>query len=139
MKQWIAIAAAVTVASLAGCASKDTIITAQDKDYVPPAGTTPWTIGGTFNQDDSSIAISVNGESVLRGRFPPFTPRLSAEGKYNDLPVAALCKFSSDVIASRKSGWQARIAESIVAKATSTGGNACEVTVDGQAAATLYF
>ncbi len=130
---------ALALAALAGCAGKkDTRVFAQDKEYVPPSSTAPWKIGGVFDTKDQSIAISVNGESVLRGRFPPYTPRWSAEGKYDDRPVATLCKFSSGII-DKGGGWQERMVEGIVSKATKAGGNACEVTVDGQAAATLYF
>jgi hypothetical protein len=131
---------ALAIGTLAGCAAKkDTRVFAQDKEYVPPSSTAPWTIGGVFDKEDYSVAISFNGESVLRGRFPPYTPRLTAEGKYNDRAVATLCKFSSGIIASKGGGWQERLAEGIVSKATKAGGNTCEVTVDGQAAATLYF
>jgi hypothetical protein len=140
MKQWMAFAtAAAILAVVGGCASKDTKVVAQDKEYVPTSGAAPWKIGGVFDQDDYSIAISVNGESVLRGRFPPYTPRLTAEGKYNDRAVAPLCKFSSGIIAKKGGGWQERLVEGIVSKTTSTGGNTCDVTVDGQAATTLYF
>lgn len=138
MKAWMAMTMVACVA-MSGCAPKNTKVVAQDKEYVPPATTSPWKIGGVFDKADNSIAISVNGESVLRGRFPPYTPRLTAEGKYNNLAVATLCKFSTDIIARSGGGWQERIAEGIVSKATKAGGNTCDVTVDGQAAATLYF
>ena len=138
MQRWTA-PLLMTLTLVAGCASKDTRVTAQDKEYVPPASTEPWKIGGVFDQKDSSIAILINGENVLRSRFPPFTPHLTAEGKYSDRAVATVCKFSSDVIANKKSAWEARLAEAIVSKAMKTGGNSCNVTVDGAAAATLYF
>ncbi|HEY6643034.1 hypothetical protein [Povalibacter sp.] len=139
MKQWMAITIGVAVCVASSGCARSTKVVAQDKEYVPPSSASAWTIGGVFDSEDDSIAISVNGESVLRARFPPFTPRLTAEGKYNDLSVATLCKFSSGIIASKRGGWQERVAESIVAKATKSGGNTCDVTVDGQAAATLYF
>jgi hypothetical protein len=120
----------------AGCAPKNTKVFAQDKEYVPPEATGPWKIGGVFDEKDHSVVISFNGENVLRGRFPPYTPRLTAEGKYQDRAVSTVCKFSAGII---QGGWQAQVAEAIVSKATKTGGNACEVTVDGLAAATLYF
>ena len=139
MKAITVMACAMALGALAGCAGKkDTRVFAQDKEYVPPASATPWKIGGVYDKKDQSIAISVNGESVLRGRFPPYTPRLTAAGKYNDLPVATLCKFSQGII-DGGGGWQERLAEGIVSKATKAGGNTCDVTADGQAAATLYF
>lgn len=139
-RRMVFMACAMSLGALAGCAGKkDTRVFAQDKEYVPSSSAAPWTIGGVFDQKDYSVAISFNGESVLRGRFPPYTPRLTAEGKYNDRAVATLCKFSSGIVAGKGGGWQERLAEGIVAKATKAGGNTCEVTVDGQAAATLYF
>lgn len=131
------IVGAVAVAALSGCAAKNTKVFAQDKQFVPPAGTAPWMIGGVFDEEQYTVVISFNGENVLRGRFPPYTPRLTAEGKYQEKAVAAVCMFSSGVIG--KSGWQVQLAEAIVSKATKAGGNSCEVTVDGQAAATLHF
>ncbi len=137
MKPWMALFIATLAALSAGCAQKNTKVFAQDKDYVPPAASTPWKIGGVFDKEELTIVVTFNGENVLRGRFPPYTPRLTAEGKYQDKDVATVCMFSSGVIG--KSGWQVQLAEAIVSKATKTGGNSCEVTVDGQAAATLYF
>jgi hypothetical protein len=140
MKRCIAITTAIAVfAAMGGCARKDTRVFAQEKEYVPTPSSSPWKIGGVFDRKDQSIAISVNGESVLRGRFPPYTPRLAAEGKYDDRPVATLCKFSSGIIDQGGGGWQERMVEGIVSKATRAGGNTCEVRVDGQTAATLYF
>lgn len=139
MKPWMVITIGTVLCAGMGCAAKNTKVVAQDKEFVPPSSSTPWKIGGVFDTADQSIAISVNGESVLRARFPPYTPRLTAQGKYNELAVATLCKFSSGIVAVKGSSWQERVAESIVSKTTKAGGNTCDVTVDGQAAATLYF
>ena len=129
--------AVCTLALLAGCAEKNTKVFAQDKEYVPPTATTPWKIGGVFDEEQYTVVISFNGENVLHGRFPPHTPRLTAEGKYQDKAIGTVCMFSSGVIG--KSGWQVQLAEAIVSKATKNDSNSCEVTVDGQPAATLYF
>jgi hypothetical protein len=138
MKPRIGIALlACTVALLTGCAEKNTKVIAQDKEYVPPTASTPWKIGGVFDEEQYTVVISFNGENVLRGRFPPHTPRLTAEGKYQDKAIGTVCMFSSGVIG--KSGWQVQLAEAIVSKATKNGSNSCEVTVEGQPAATLYF
>lgn len=137
MKPWMALFMSASVVLATGCAEKNTKVFAQDKEYVPPTASTPWKIGGVYDEKDYTVVISFNGENVLRGRFPPHTPRLTAEGKYQEKAVATVCMFSTGVIG--KSGWQVQLAEAIVSKATKTGGNSCEVTVDGQAAATLYF
>jgi hypothetical protein len=138
MKPWMAIVVAIiSAAAIGGCAQKNTKVFAQDKEYLPPASASAWKIGGVFDEKEYTVMISFNGENVLRGRFPPYTPRLTAEGKYLDRAVATVCMFSSGVIG--KSGWEVQLAEAIVAKATRTGGNSCDVIVDGQAAATLYF
>lgn len=140
MKPWMVLIGTVAaLTAMSGCARKDTRVFAQDKEYVPAESAPPWKIGGVFDKKEHTVVISFNGENVLRGRFPPYTPRLTAQGKYNELPVATLCKFSSHVIAGKGGGWQERLAETIVAKTTSTGGNSCDVTVDGKPAATLYF
>ena len=125
------------VLMLTACAPKNTKVIAQDKEYVPAAAANPWKIGGVFDEKEYTVVILFNGENVLRGRFPPHTPRLTAEGKYQDKSVATVCMFSSGVIG--KSGWQVQLAEAIVSKATKNNSNSCEVSVEGQPAATLYF
>lgn len=133
------IVAVLAIAGASACSPKNTKVFAQEKEYVPPAATAPWKIAGVFDQEEFTVVISVNGENVIRGRFPPYTPKLTAEGSYEGKMVNTVCMFSTDVIARRKSGWQVQLAEAIVSKATKTGGNTCEVKVDDQPAATLYF
>ncbi|MGH8177229.1 MAG: hypothetical protein ACREV5_13295 [Steroidobacter sp.] len=127
----------VAILTASACSSKNTRVFASEKEYVPPTATTPWKIGGVFDEEEYTVIISVNGENVLRGRFPPHTPRLTVEGKYDGKTLAAVCMFSSGIIG--KSGWQAQLAEAIVSKATKTAGNTCEVKVGEQLAATLFF
>ncbi len=130
---------AIVACGLAACAAQDTKLYAQEKEYVPPQAEAPWKINGEFDKEEYTVAISINGENVIRSRFPPYTPRLTAEGQYDGRSVQTLCMFSTDVIAGRNSGFELQLAQAIVAKTTRTGGNTCEVQVEGQPAATLYF
>jgi hypothetical protein len=137
MRKWL-LMAPLCLLTLGGCA-RNTQVVAPGKEFVPADSVAPWKIGGTFDKRDTTIVIHINGENVLRGRFPPMTPRLTADGTYQGKAVRAACAFSSDVIAKKSSGFELQIAEAIVSKATKTGGNTCELTVDGRPAATLYF
>jgi hypothetical protein len=140
MKHWTlaCVAMALTVSSLGGCA-RNTQVIAPEKEFVPAGSSTPWKIAGVFDKKDTSVVISINGDNVIRGRFPPMTPRLTANGTYGGKPIHTTCAFSSDVIAGRNAGFRLQIAEAIVSKATKSGGNTCDVTVGGQPATTLYF
>jgi hypothetical protein len=120
---------------LAGCAS--TKVIAPEKEYTPPGETTAWKLGGVFDTRAKSVAISINGDNVINSAFAPFTPRLTAQGKYSGKVVQAHCAFASGVLGT--GGLRSKIAGSIVSRATNTGGNTCDVTIAGQAATTLYF
>lgn len=134
---WIAFAL-TSVIAVSGCA-RNTQVVAPEKEYVPTESATPWRIGGVFDKKDTSVVISINGENVIRGKFPPMTPRLTADGKYNNKSVRATCAFSSDVIARKNASLGFQIAEAVVSKATKTGGNTCDIAIGGHPATTLHF
>lgn len=119
---------------LAGCAH--TIWTAAEKEYVPPGGTTAWKFSGAYDVNDRLLTIAVNGDNVIHNTFAPFTPRMTAQGKYAGKTVDAHCAFASGTMGG---SFRGKIASSIVSKSTKTGGNTCDVKVDGQEATILYF
>jgi hypothetical protein len=119
---------------LAGCAH--TIWKAPQKEYIPPGATTPWKFTGVYDVDDTLLSILIDGDTVIHNRFAPFTPRMNAQGKYQGKTIDAHCAFASGTMGK---GLHGKIASAIVSKSTNTGGNTCEVKVDGQEATTLYF
>jgi hypothetical protein len=130
---------AVLAVSLIACASKpDPKIVAQEKEYKPQGAAQPWTIGGVFDKREKSVTITVNGDGVMKANFPPYTPKLNAKGTYSGQALAAACSFATDVISSGGRG-RTGIAQMVVQKSTGNTSNTCDVTVNGQAAVTLYF
>lgn len=120
----------VGLMALSGCAS---VVTAQPKQYSPDEnGKGLWTIGGTYDRNRHVVTISVNGDNVLSGRFPPYTPRLDLPGSYEGHRLHAECDFTRGVI-------KHRIAETIYQNVRRNSGNSCQVLVDAKPAATLYF
>lgn len=114
-------------------ACKDPIIKAPSKQYQPVGETAqPWTIGGIYHQREQRVTVTINGDNVLSGRFPPYTPKLSLPGQYQGHRVLADCEFTNDIIGNR-------IAESIFQRVRNKSGNTCVVMVDGRQATTLHF
>jgi hypothetical protein len=142
MKSRTLLLGCTAVATLLGaCASKppaDTKIVAPEKEFKAQGVAQPWKIGGVFDKKDKTVTISVNGDNVMKANFPPYTPRLSANGKYQNQALATSCSFSTDVISGSGRG-RTGIAQSIVQKSTGNTANTCDVTVNGQQAVTLYF
>lgn len=116
--------------ALGGCAS---LVTAPPKQYAPEgANAKPWLIGGTFDPRRHTLTITVNGDNVMSGRFPPYTPRLSLPGLYEGHRLAADCEFTVGIL-------KHRIAETVFQKVRGKSGNSCAILVDAKPAATLYF
>jgi hypothetical protein len=116
---------------------RETKIVAQAQDYQPEKTAARWIIAGVFDKRDKSVVITINGDKAIAAKFPPYTPRLDAEARYQGKDVRALCAFSNYII--EGDSVRAKIAEAIVNKSAGIGNNACKVSVDGWHAATLYF
>lgn len=113
-----------------GCAS---LVTAQPKQYSPGGeAAQPWLIGGTFDPQGRTVTITINGDNVMVGRFPPYTPRLSLPGQYEGHRLTADCEFTVGIV-------KHRIAEAVIQKVRNKSGNTCEILVDAKPATTLYF
>ncbi len=51
--------------------------------------------GGTYFPDKNNLSLTVNGDPIMKGSFPPFTPTQNLNGKYKGIPVSAHCYFGS--------------------------------------------
>lgn len=115
-----------------GC-SVSSLVTAPSKTYQPAdAAKQPWTIGGTFDQRKDLLTVTINGDNVMIGRFPPYTPRLNLSGLYQGHHLNADCEFTVGIIRNR-------IAETVFQTVRNKSGNTCEILVDAKPATTLYF
>lgn len=114
-----------------GCV-KSSIVKANDHEFTPPGAAKAWVIGGEFDKKEKTVVVQINGDPVLKGRFPPQVPKLTMADMYQKHHVVADCEFTTDIIANR-------IASAIVQGVRQSGGNRCHVKVSGQEATTLYF
>jgi hypothetical protein len=120
-------------AALGGCATPPPMV-AQNKQYV--ANGQKLDFGGSYDVRGNNLALSVNGDVIMRGSFPPFTPTKTLNGSYKGMSIGASCYFGS--VLSKKPGLVGIIAGAIQDK-NSKSGDRCEMTVNSKAAETLYF
>jgi hypothetical protein len=123
--------ALTAMVALAGCAS---IRNAQPK--TAEIDGQRYEFGGTYNPRGTELTVSVNGDPMLRGSFPPYTPTLRLSSKVGQADVVAQCYFSS--VLSGKSG-RVGIIAGAVQGGLGKSSDKCEMTVNGKPAQELYF
>jgi hypothetical protein len=108
--------------------------TAANKTY--QVDTLKLVFGGTFSPDANELIISVNGDPVMKGGFPPYTPTQNLNGKYKNLEISAHCYFGS-VLGSK--GGKFGLIAGMIQSANSNSADKCDLSVNNKAAETLYF
>jgi len=121
---------AMAVLALAGCSS---LRVAQNKT-VESEGE-KFELGGTYNPKGNELTLTVNGDPIIRGSFPPYTPALRLNSKYKNQAVSASCYFGT--VLSSKRGVTGIVAGSIQG-AKGVSGDKCDITV-GSASEALFF
>lgn len=93
-------------------------------------------LGGSYVIADREVTLTINGDPVMRGKFPPFTPSLNLKGTYKNFSVTAACRFGS-VLSSHKSllGTISGAVQAGIGK----GNDICDISIPGRPAETLYF
>ncbi|WP_343817219.1 hypothetical protein [Colwellia asteriadis] len=125
--------ASVALITLAGCGSTPPIqaqektIAYQGKVYV---------FGGQYDEKRKEVELTVNGDPVMKGRFPPYTPTLNLTTNYQDVEVSSHCYFSS--VLNRQGGVFGAVAGAIQSS-NSQSGDKCDIKVAGETLETLYF
>lgn len=121
----------VIVAVLIGCATKNRV--AQVKTI--EAGGQKFDLGGTYNPTGNELVLTINGDPVMRGSFPPYTPTLRLNADYKNQTFAASCYFGT--ILSGGSSKRGIIA-SAVQGGLGKGGDKCDISA-GSATEALFF
>jgi hypothetical protein len=129
LTRW-AVALAATSALL-GCAS---IRNAQPKTVEIDGQR--YVFGGSYDPAGTDLTITVNGDPLLRGSFPPYTPTLRLASKYKESEVIAQCYFSS-VLSSR--GGVVGIVAGAVQSGVGKSADKCDMSVNGKPAQEIYF
>ena len=121
----------VVIAALIGCASRTKI--AQVKTI--EAGGQKFDLGGTYDPAANELVLTINGDPVMRGSFPPYTPALRLNATYKNQTFAASCYFGT--ILSGGSSKRGIIA-SAVQGGLGKGGDKCDISA-GSATEALFF
>ena len=132
-KQVLAVSSVVITSLLAGCGSTPPI-KAQDKTVAYQGKT--FVFGGHYDQKRNELQLTVNGDPVMRGKFPPYTPTLNLQTNYQDVNIISNCYFGS--VLSRKGGIVGAVA-SAVQNSNDRSGDTCKVKIAGQQVESLYF
>ena len=119
--------------TLGGCATPPPRV-AQNKLYTTNGQKLDF--GGSYDVKANNLALSINGDVIMRGSFPPFTPTKTLNGTYKGMPIGASCYFGS--VLSSKAGLVG-IISGAVQDNNGKSGDQCNLTVNGKAAETLYF
>ncbi|MEJ2453927.1 MAG: hypothetical protein P8103_07200 [Candidatus Thiodiazotropha sp.] len=118
---------------LVGCGSNPPKV-AQEKTYVADGVT--MVFGGKYDMDHNQLELTINGDPVMRGSFPPYTPTQNLNANYKGLRVSGDCYFGS--VLSGQGGVFGKVAGAIQsAKAKSA--DKCEMFVNGRSVENLYF
>ena len=118
---------------LAGCGSNPPKV-AQEKTYVADGVT--MVLGGKYDIDHNQLELTINGDPVMRGSFPPYTPTQNLNAVYKGLRVSGDCYFGS--VLSGEGGVFGKVAGAIQSvKAKSA--DQCNIFVNGQSVESLYF
>lgn len=121
----------VVIAGLIGCASKNRVAQAKTIE----AGGQKFDLGGTYNPTGNELVLTINGDPVMRGSFPPYTPTVRLNATYKNQAFSASCYFGS--ILSGGHGKKAIIASSVQG-GLGKGGDKCDITA-GSATEALFF
>jgi hypothetical protein len=123
----------IVISTLSGCASTKV---AQNKS-VEVSGK-KLEFGGEFETRGKSLTLKVNGDPVLAGSFPPYTPTLRLNAKYKDMDISADCYFGS-ILNNAPGIGIGRIVASAVQGGLGKGADKCDMLVGGKVVEALYF
>jgi len=93
-------------------------------------------LSGSYNDKTHYLSLTINGDPVMQGKFPPFTPTQNFNAKYNEVALSSHCYFGS--VLSSTGGAFGAIAGAVQA-AKSSSGDKCEIMVNDKLQDTLYF
>ncbi|QYJ76088.1 MULTISPECIES: hypothetical protein [Shewanella] len=125
----------VALTGLAACSSTEPPPrVAQDKKVAVEG--VELTFGGSFDERKNLLVLKVNGDPIMQGSFPPYTPTQNLSAKYKDMNIKGNCYFGS--VLGRQGGAFGAIAGAIQSSKNSTA-DKCELLVDGKQVEQLYF
>lgn len=121
----------LVIASVIGCATKNRV--AQVKTI--EAGGQKFDLGGTYNPTANELVLTIDGDPVMRGSFPRYTPTLRLNANYKNQTFSASCYFGSVLSGGRD---KIGIIAGTVQGGLGKGGDKCEIAT-GSAKEELFF
>lgn len=118
---------------LAGCAAKppkmaqNKTVDIEGKSYV---------LGGSYDERKNELELFVNGDPVMKGKFPPYTPTLNLNANYSGMDIKTYCYFGSVL---GKQGGAVGIIAGAIQASKSKAGDKCDITLPGNVTESLYF
>ncbi len=131
----LALSFVAAAALMAGCASPPKQALAQSATIAGAAAS----VAGSYDTRSRELTVTVNGEPVMRGSFPPYTPTLNLNGNFKGAPVRAECYFASILNNSARGGLAGRIVANSVQSAQGKTADECKVFSGTTQAAVLNF
>ncbi|WP_339899122.1 hypothetical protein [uncultured Gilvimarinus sp.] len=120
---------------IAGCASTPTppiqaqskTVSHEGKDYV---------LGGQYDTDRNELQLTVNGDPIMKGRFPPYTPTLNLASEYQNLDVSSYCYFGSVL---NNQGGVFGVVAGAIQSSNAKSGDKCDIKFAGEKVESLFF
>ncbi|WP_428775112.1 hypothetical protein [Vibrio sp.] len=119
---------------LTGCASDPGPRMAQEKTVEVDGSVLKF--GGSYHDKKNVLILTVNGDPIMQGQFPPYTPTQNLNANYKKLAVRSHCYFGS--VLGKQGGAFGAIAN-IVQSAKSSTADKCELYVNDKLVDNLYF
>ncbi|WP_028764165.1 hypothetical protein [Shewanella colwelliana] len=91
---------------------------------------------GSYHDKKNILILTVNGDPIMQGRFPPYTPTQNLNANYKDFAVRSHCYFGS--VLGNQGGAFGAIA-SVVQSSKSSTADKCELYVNEKLVDNLYF
>lgn len=109
-------------------------IVAQDKTVVIEGQTI--VLGGQYDQRKNKLQLMVNGEVLMQGKFPPYTPTQNLKATYKEMSFAGECYFGS-VLGDQ--GGKLGIVAGLIQATKSSTADKCEMFINNEPVDTLFF
>ncbi len=125
--------AVAAIAALAACSS--TPPRQAQKKAVDVAGQ-KIEFGGQYDEQNNSLSVTVNGDPMMTGKFPPYTATMRMNTKFRGLDITADCYFAS-VLGNK--GGRIGIVAGLVQSGIGKGADKCDMLVGGKVVESLFF
>lgn len=124
---------ALTLLTLTGCGSTPPI-QAQEKTISYKGKV--YVFGGQFDENRNEVELTVNGDPLMKGRFPPYTPTLNLASDYEGVNVSSYCYFGS--VLGSQGGVFGAVA-GVIQSSNSKSADKCDIKIAGETIESLYF